>query len=183
VSALVALGIGAGVVGIARRWWNSPISRTRRLLRRTRVTPIAELTGDVLACVVGRVELDGDGLIGPLSGRACVAYDHEIKTVDGPGMFTTTRVQRRVVPFYVVDATGRARVFAAEAALSNRPASRGPNHVERVIEPGMRIRIVGSVIVDPDFARSSERGYRDGAVRFTLTGSARFPLLVDEMPD
>jgi len=176
---LDALLIGATATAVIA-WLQRPIGRTRRLLRRTRVTPIAELTGDVLACVVGRVELDGDPILAPISGRVCVAYDNTVTTQDGPGLFTTTRVERRMVPFYVVDRTGRVRVLAPSAALCNPPASRSLNrHVERVIEPGMQIRIVGSVILDPAYALAAERGYRDGAVRATLTGSSKYPLLID----
>ena len=103
-----------------------------------------------------------------------------VTTQDGLGLFTTTRVDRKMVPFYVVDGTGRVRVLAPSAALCNPPASRSLNrHVERVIEPGMQIRIVGSVILDPAYAVASERGYRDGAVRATLTGSSKYPLLID----
>jgi hypothetical protein len=69
---LDALLIGAAATAVVM-WWRRPIGRTRRLLRSTRVTPIADLTGDVLACVVGRVELDGDPILAPISGRLCVA--------------------------------------------------------------------------------------------------------------
>lgn len=47
--------------------------RTRRVVRSTKVSPIAELEDGKLACVVGKVELDGDGLISVVSRRTCVA--------------------------------------------------------------------------------------------------------------
>jgi len=85
-----------------------------------------------------------------------------------------------MVSFHVADASGRARVMSSQAALCNRPTQRVANrYVERVIEPGMTIRIVGSVILDPAVAAAGERGYRDTAVRATITGSAKYPLLVD----
>ncbi len=180
---LAALTVGATATALLV-WWRRPIGRTRRLLRNTRVTPIAALTGDVLACVVGRGELDGDPIVAPISGLTCVAYDNTVTTQDGPGLFTTTRAERRMVPFYVVDGTGRTRVLAPSAALCNRPAAYAWNrYVERVIEPGMLIRIVGSVILDPTHAVAADRGYRDGAVAATLTGSAKYPLLIDVVTD
>lgn len=176
---LVTAGLGLGLGAIGRLVWQRiPTVRTRRLLRKVRVTPIAQLSGDVLACVVGKVELDAESLIAPLSRRTCVAYD-DLVTENNADVYTVTHTVRRMVPFYVVDPTGRARVLAPEAALCNRPIVRTSSHVERIIEPGMTIRIVGSVILDPTFATQGERGYRDGAFRATLTGSKKYPLLID----
>jgi hypothetical protein len=74
-------------------------------------------------------------------------------------------VERRLVPFYIVDATGRARVDAPEAALCNAPIARSERFEERIIENGARIRLVGSVVHEPallrhpstDFVRARRR--------------------------
>ncbi len=148
--------------------------RTRRVLRRARVSPIAQLEDGKLACVIGRVEVDAEPLRSILSRRACVAYELVEWHV---------RVRRRMVPFYVVDATGRARVDAPEAALLQPPVERGETFEERILEPGATIRIVGSVRIEPTASDASEHGFRDGAKLASLTGTAKYPLLVDVVHD
>jgi len=177
--ALVTLG-GMTVIAalFARLWLVSDVRRTRRLLRRTRVTRIAQLVDGQLACIVGRVELEegSEPLVAMMSRRRCVAYETVVQHYDG--ITTTVEVERKMVPFFVVDATGRARIDAAQAALSNPPIARGDRYDERVIEPGMIVRLVGSVALDP--ARvAGERLFREGGFTATLTGTAKFPLLVD----
>src|SRR5258706_14699715 len=144
--------------------------RTRRVLRTTTVSPIETLEDGKLACVVGTVELDADPIISILSRRTCVAYEI-VEWRKG--------VRRALGPFVVVDATGRVRVDAAEAALLQPPIRQGETYEERIIEPGARIRIVGSVRIEPTHAGTAEHGFRDGATAATLTGTAKYPLLVD----
>jgi len=135
------------------------------------VSPIKELVDDgKLVCVFGRVELEGDGLISVVSRRACVA--HEI-------VEWRKGVRRAIVPFYVVDDTGRIRVDAGEAALLHRPVMRGETFEERIVEPGAYVRVVGSVRVDPAAQDGGEHHFRDGAASATLTGTAKWPLLLD----
>jgi len=178
--ALVTLG-GMTVIAalFARLWLASDVRRTRRLLRRTRVTPIAELVDGQLACIVGRVEpQDGiEPLIAMMSRRRCVAYETVVQHYEGLKT-THVEVERKMVPFFIVDATGRARIDAAQAALSNPPIARGDRYDERVIEPGMIVRLVGSVALDPALV-AGERLFREGGFTATLTGTSRFPLLVD----
>lgn len=144
--------------------------RTRRVLRTTTVSPIAELVDGKLACVVGTVVADAEPLIAILSRRACVAYEI-VEWRKG--------VRRAIVPFYVADATGRVRVDAGDAALLAAPVERGERFEERIVEPGTKIRIVGSVRIEPAVAGAREHGFREGATAATLTGTAKFPLLVD----
>jgi hypothetical protein len=148
--------------------------RTRRVMRKARVSKIAEVVDGKLACIVGRVELEGDPLISVLSRRPCVAYEIVEWHVG---------VRRRLVPFYIVDASGRARVDAAEAALLQQPIERGQTFEERIVEPGELIRIVGSVRVEPAVVDASEHGFRDVASGVTLTGTAKYPLLVEVVRD
>ncbi len=119
----------------------------------------------------------------------CVAFDtitHVIER-DEFSAPVSTKVTRHAVPFFVVDATGRVRIDAPQAALCNKPSARARNWVERTILEGATVRIVGSVVLDPTVravvespTRSNERGFRDLAWKATLTGTTRFPLLVDE---
>jgi hypothetical protein len=88
-------------------------------------------------------------------------------------------VTRRMVPFFVNDGTGRVRVDAAEAALCNRPIARNERFEERILENGARIRLAGSVALEPTITAQGERGFRDGALKATITGTAKYPLLVD----
>lgn len=150
------------------------VRRTRRVMRTTTVSPIAELVDGKLACVVGRVEVDGDPLLSVLSRRPCVAYEI-VEWRKG--------VRRAVVPFFVADATGRVRIDAGEAALLQRPSQSGETFEERIIEPGTTIRIVGSVRIEPAVVDPREHGFREGATAATLTGTAKYPLLVDLEPD
>ncbi|MDB4954836.1 MAG: hypothetical protein JWO36_2405 [Myxococcales bacterium] len=206
---LVSGGIFTAV--LIRRIWPSHASRTRRVLRSVRVTPIANLAEERLACIVGNVEVEAPLLTAPLSRRPCVAYDTSTWFSTENGVLAQVVNERQLVSFFVVDATGRARVDAPSAALCNRPVVRPRDTVElgirsaffarsasfdararmrpdgrfeeRVIEPGMTIRIAGSINLEPGAALDavhSERLYRDAnPVRATITGSSQFPLLVD----
>ena len=165
-----AIAMGHSEVRVVRRG----LSRSRRVLRSARVSPIGELADGKLACVVGKVELDGDALTSILSRRPCVAYEL---------VEWHSRVRRRMVPFYIRDASGRARVDAPEAALLHAPIERGETFEERILEPGATIRIVGSVRIEPIDRDAREHGFRDGASAPTLTGTAKYPLLVDVVRD
>ena len=164
-------------------WYSSrdDAKRTRRVLRRTRVSRIADLVEGKLACVVGTVEADGELITAMISKVSCIAYDTTIQYFRQNDFSFPSRVEvaRHMVPFFVTDATGRVRVDAPVAALCNRPIARNERFEERILEPGVTVRLVGSVRVDPAPAGSGERGFRDGTVAVTITGTARYPLLVD----
>ena len=173
---------GASLLVFLAHAWRSDARRTRRVLRRTRVTPIADLVDGTLACVVGKVELETEPLVALITRKQCVAFDTTIQMYRGSNELHPERVDvtRRLVPFTVVDATGRVRIDAPQAALCNRAAARNERFEERVIEPGVTIRIIGSVRIEPERADHPEHGYREhGATRATLTGTAKYPLLVD----
>ncbi|HUS32186.1 MAG TPA: hypothetical protein VMZ53_26985 [Kofleriaceae bacterium] len=181
---LAVLGVGAaGAAGVWLKRWFRPEQRTRRLLRRTRVTPIKELTDGQLACVVGTIVREGELIESLIERKRCVAFDTETNVFDGTGFSSPVRFEttRRMVPFYVVDATGRVRVDAPQVALSNKPIAKGQSFVERVLVEGQRVRLVGSVVLDPTMAGNAEHHFREtGGVHATLTGTAKFPLLADE---
>jgi hypothetical protein len=161
--------------------WQSDARRTRRVLRRTRVVRITDLVDGQLACIVGVVEPADDVLEAVISRQLCVAYDTTIQIFRGNDFTVPARVDvaRRMVPFFVTDKTGRVRVDAAEAALCNRPVGRNARYEERIIEVGARVRLVGSVTLDPAASATGEHGFREGTLKATITGTTKYPLLVD----
>lgn len=183
-STLIALilTLGAGITGwFAHSWFGSDARRTRRVLRRTRVTKIADLTDGTLACIVGRVEAEGELAQSLMSRKPCVAFETVVQVFGSIDMTLPARVDvtRTLVSFFVVDDSGRARVDAAEAALANRPIMKSERFEERVIENGARVRIVGSVVLDPTMQAHADHAYRAGAFKATITGTAKYPLLID----
>ena len=176
--AIVLLVIGALGAGTYAALSNRAIRRTRRVLRKARVVPIAELVDGQLACIVGRVEIDGEPVESLVARRQCVAFDTITTPFIGNEMTTLVRVTRRMTPFFVVDDTGRARVDAPEVALCNKPIAKGETYQERILEDGARIRIVGSVSLDPALA-SADQLFRQGTFRARITGTAKYPLLAD----
>lgn len=183
-TALIALVLtfGAGLAGyFARMWFGSDARRTRRVLRRARVTKVADLRDGTLACIVGRVEAEGELVESLMSRQPCIAFETVVQVFGSLDMTMPARVDvtRKLVPFFIVDETGRARVDAAEAALANRPAMSSERFEERVIPNGARVRIVGSVVLDPTMQAHPDHAYREGAFKATITGTAKYPLLID----
>jgi len=179
---LVALGAsGLAFAYVALFHWRSDARRTRRVLRRARVVPIAELVDGQLACIVGVVEIEGEPLEALVSRQPCVAFETTVQYFEAADFTYPTRVEvtRRMVPFFVSDGSGRVRVDAAEAALCNRPVARSERFEERILANGARVRLAGSVALEPTIAARGERGFRDGALTATITGTAKYPLLVD----
>jgi hypothetical protein len=179
--AFVGSGAAALVAFAVHRWRDDDARRTRRVLRKARVVPISQLTDGQLACVVGRVERDGVLIDSMMEGRPCVAFDtitHVVEREDFAAP-VSTKSTRHLVPFFVVDATGRVRVDAPQAALCNKPSAKASNWVERIVEEGDTVRLVGSVVLDPAARDAREHGFREGAWTATLTGTAKFPLLID----
>jgi hypothetical protein len=157
--------------------WRSEARRTRRVLRRARVVRIADLVDGELACIVGVIELDDAPLEALVTRLPCVAFDTTVQVLEG--LTQSGQVTRRMVPFFVSDGSGRVRVDAAQAALCNRPIARSDRFEERILVGGARVRLAGSVTLEPAFAPTGERGFRDSALKATITGTAKYPLLVD----
>lgn len=181
---LVAIAV-TSVTGLATylvQIWRRDASRTRRVLRKARVVPIAKLVDGQLACIVGRVVRHGELIDSLIAGRKCVAFDTTTNVFDGVNFTSPLRIEvtRRVVPFYVVDHTGSVRVDAPQIALCNRPIARTDRYEERIVEDGATIRIVGSVSLTPAASSDGEHSFREqGAVIATITGTSKFPLLAD----
>ncbi len=164
------------------RWRGDDARRTRRVLRKARVIPISELVDGQLACIVGQV-VRGETLTTSLmQNLPCVAFDTITHVVEHDQDFTApvvSKATRHMVPFFVVDKTGRARIDAPQAALCNKPSSSKRTWVERIVEEGATVRLVGSVLLDPTERDTREHGFRDGAWKVTITGTVKFPLLID----
>jgi hypothetical protein len=186
IDALIAMLVPV-IVGSfgAWYWFGDDARRTRRVLRKARVTPVAALVDGQLACVVGTVELEGNDLLTSMVAKMpCVAYDTNVYFFAGHNATVPQRVEveRRLLPFFVRDDSGVVRIDAAEAALSNKPVAKSERYEERVISPGTKIRIVGSVHLERaiDTAGARERHYREATgTNATLTGTKKFPLLID----
>lgn len=180
LAVLVSLLAGGSFLYFFVGAYRSDAQRTRRVLRKAKVTPIAQLVDGQLACVVGIVELEGEPLVSMITRLPCVAYDTTIQMFRGNDYIPErVDVTRKLVPFTVVDGTGRVRIDAPQAALCNRAAAKSERFEERVIETGALIRIVGSVRVEPERSVAGEHTYREGAWNATLTGTSKYPLLID----
>jgi hypothetical protein len=183
---VLEIGILISILVSSAAWvgylWRSDANRTRRVLRKARVTRVCDLVDGQLVCIVGRVEPIGEPLVSMITRIPCVAFDTTIQFFAGNNFTVPERVDvtRQLVPFDVVDATGRVRIDAPQAALCNKPWSRNERHEERLIPPGAKIRIVGSARVEPAASTTGEHHYREaGAVTATLTGTSKYPLLID----
>jgi hypothetical protein len=179
---VIVVGVPAtGFVFGLWMWFRDDARRSRRVLRRTRVSAIADLVDGKLACVVGTIEPEGAAQLTSMAAhRTCVAYDTTVYFFpDGDATIPKrVEVERRLVPCFVTDGTGRIRVDAGEAALCNRPVARSDRFEERIIEAGAKVRIVGSVVLEP-VLDGNEHAYREGGTTATLTGTAAWPILID----
>jgi hypothetical protein len=167
-------------IGAVRLVGNRAARRTRKVLRRARVVPIAELVDGELACIVGTVEVEGALLESLISRRACVAFDTVTFVNDVNDLTQTIRTTRHAVPFFVIDAAGdRVRVDAPELALCNKPIAKSENYAERILEDRVRIRIVGSVSLEPTDQQAGEQLFRRTGFKARITGTSKYPLLAD----
>src|SRR6478752_356042 len=88
--ALFATGL-FGTTGFV--WWRAAPRRTRRVLRKTRVTPIAELVDGQLACIVGRVEPEAAPIESLIARKKCVAFDTTTNVFDGVLFTSPVRIE------------------------------------------------------------------------------------------
>lgn len=115
---LLALALCAIPVGIAFWYW-SDTATIRRALRKARHASIAEAPEGAVVRIDG-VIADGETLIAPLTGRACVFYLATIEEYVSSGRSGSWRERARElrgVPFTVDDGTGRALVDPAGARV------------------------------------------------------------------
>ncbi len=194
VAAVVAMGMIAAVHG--------------RRGGATAVRSIAEAVEGTVCTVRGTVVQlrDSELLVSPISGQTCVYY-RALVTRGGEPPILIMSEERRTA-FGLVDGTGRAVIDPAGAilelverrtgiALTPRPElveELRAHHLrersgrlrfsERVIGPGDQVAITGHALrePDPDPTRAGAN-YREGATtRLRLSGSARVPLVVRDVP-
>jgi hypothetical protein len=113
---VIVLGLAAIIVAVA---FYSPTARMRRALAAIPETPIRHAR-DGLARVRGRVELVGDPLEAPLTGRPCTAFHAEVKewrSSGKSGRWVEIASETVGRDFLLRDATGKALVrFPGSAA-------------------------------------------------------------------
>ena len=91
--------------------------RARSAARRARRCFIRQAPEQGLVRVVGRVELAGEPLFAPFSGRVCAHYEAAVEHPTRPGAYRRALVESRSQAFYVVDDSGRARVDVDRALV------------------------------------------------------------------
>jgi E3 Ubiquitin ligase len=169
------------------------------------LTPVAEVTDATDVRIEGTVEVLAGTKPAPVSGVACVFYEHVARAGGGqvgglPSI--ATRVLHRAesgVPFVVRDATGYAIIDPDGATallqvhhrakpgesrsvvdlIDPTSSSRtGLTHIECVIRPGDRLVVIGRAVREPDPDPTTAGGtYRDGpATRLRFMSSPQFPL-------
>lgn len=76
-----------------------------------RPTPIAEVVADTRVKIHGTIELAGETLLAPVSGRACIGYRARLYEREHVG-WRCVAVEEKVAPFRVRDDSGTATVRA-----------------------------------------------------------------------
>lgn len=105
--AVVAAAVAIAVVGASLAF--SADARTRRALKKVRVSPISGLQAGQVARVRGRIVAGGDLLAAPLSERPCVyylAYAEEQRSTGKSTTWIEVAREERYEDFSVEDGTG-----------------------------------------------------------------------------
>ncbi len=193
--------VGGAVVAIERL--TRPSTGMRRALAAP-LTTIGEVTDATDVRIEGTVEILTGTTAAPVSGDACVYYEHVAREASSPigGLPSiAARVMHRAInglPFVVRDATGYAIVDpdGATTLLRVQPRAKqadrsildlvdptssqriGLKHTESLIRPGDRLIVIGRAVREPDPDPTKASGsYRDGpATRLRFTHSPQFPL-------
>jgi hypothetical protein len=106
VSPIVSVIALAGLFGLGIwQWYSSRAQRTRRAMRGTPRTPIADLTEGAMVRVVGRV-VGGSPLASPLGERPCVYYCVILESPGRLGDYEERFREERGVEFVIDDGTG-----------------------------------------------------------------------------
>ncbi len=112
--AQIWVAIIVGVIAIAFfGWYFGQGQRLKRQLKAAKPWLLSELPEDTHGRVIGRAQVLGEQLAGPLTGRACVYYIAMVEEQRSTGRSTYWRTiasETRGVPFVLEDGTGRAIV-------------------------------------------------------------------------
>ncbi len=145
-AALIVAGLPTLDFGL-RRW------RLLRLIETTHTSTAGALEPGTCE-LEGTVELGADSLAGPKSGKPCAWYAYRVTRAGGrPGV--VVKDERRGVPFYCRDATGRVLVdphgIAPEAVSRDLVLAEGDlTHEEHRLDPGDRLYVLGVARPQPD---------------------------------
>jgi hypothetical protein len=96
-------------------------ARIKRALRKTPRASIAQVADGADAKITGTVEIVGDSLAAPLTGRRCVYFEvtvEEYRSSGKSGSWRTIIREKQGVPFRVRDATGKAMVNLGAARMA-----------------------------------------------------------------
>ena len=119
MEALVLIGIAAGVVALI--WYHSEEKTLKRRLKNAPTFSLHELPEAREARVIGQAQVLREHMRGPLSGRPCLGYIARVeqhRTNGRTSYWRTIISEARVVPFVLLDGTGRAIIDGAGAKLT-----------------------------------------------------------------
>lgn len=188
----------------------TPTRRARQLLRRAKLTPIADVPEGVAVRVVGKVRAIGAVMASPLHGKPCVQY-RIVVCSNAPLGLEIDAVEARL-PFVLHDETGVATiepegavtVVAADPVqtadllhLADDPVGRfvaawrkptWPQYVylhESYIEVGSPLAVLGAATREPvEDASTATAGYREEpSTQLRFASSPKFPLRISNEAD
>jgi hypothetical protein len=171
-----------------------------RKLEAATVRSLAALRDGKWSRVIGTVAATGELLTAPFTGRRCVMYEIRISTgvwdEDSQSWLwfdagESAGAESR--PFDLVDDTGRVGVEPAGAITDlvlpaqlrrSRPDGQPIAVREAIVTVGDRITLGGVAVAQPDPTGAARvEGYRgDAPMRLVISGSARAPLLITNLP-
>lgn len=96
--------LGTGIIVVILSQVFSVKARIKRKLKKAELKKIANFKNGDIAKIVGCVEIIGDSLIAPLSGRACAVYSVHVKERVSAGKSTRwiTRIEDNIASKFVI---------------------------------------------------------------------------------
>lgn len=118
---LTAILIIVGLFVVFAAWWWSEANRVKRKIRKAELVQIAKYPHGGLKRIVGKLSMDREPLVAPLTGRPCAAYEVVVEERRSSGKSSSWHTLVREVellPFILDDGTGRAFVDPTGAKLA-----------------------------------------------------------------
>ena len=178
----------------------------RRAMERARMRrESSDLVDGAVVSLVGTVSPIGAPLVGPVSGKPCVAFTAQARVfVRGnyrrKRQFAGKHVEVKAVPFELVATSARVVIDPTFHQLMVSLSPSIPQSLEReqawlagaaiahavdwsceeaCIEPGARIVVRGIAQRELDDAATGEIGFRESPTRFRIIGDPHRPVLID----
>ncbi|MEM7157678.1 MAG: GIDE domain-containing protein [Myxococcota bacterium] len=117
---IVSTLIVVGLFVLIGAWWFSETQRIKRALRGAEMVQIAQYPHGGLKRIVGKLSMNEEPLVAPLTGRPCAAYEVVLEQLRSSGKSSSWHTVFREIevrPFTLDDGTGRAFVEPSEAKL------------------------------------------------------------------